>query len=166
MPEYLSYTTEPLDQDAEIAGPVALYLYASITSDDADFIVKLKDVSPDGSEFVLSRGWLKASHREVDKEKSKPWQPYHPHTSATPVVPGEINEYTIEIRPISNLFKKGHKIKLEIWGCDFPSDPVDFTLLWPLWSHLSYDQETSYKIYHTPQYRSYLLLPIIPGEHG
>lgn len=71
MPEYLSYATEPLNQDTEVIGHMALYLYASIATADADFIVKVKDVSPDGTEFVLSRGWLKASHREVDKEKSK-----------------------------------------------------------------------------------------------
>jgi putative CocE/NonD family hydrolase len=163
MPDYLSYTTKPLNQDTEIIGYIALYLYASIATDDADFIVKVKDVSPDGSEFVLSRGWLKASHREVDKKKSKLWQPYHPHLQAEPVVPGEINEYAIEIRPIANLFKKGHQIKLEIWGCDYPADPMDLTLCWPSWSHLSYDKETSYKIYHTPKYSSHLVLPIIEG---
>lgn len=123
-------------------------------------IVKVKDVSPDGSEFVLSRGWLKASHRELDEEKSQLWQPYHPHTSAVPVIPGEINQYAIEIRPIANLFRKGHKIKLEIWGCDYPSDPVDLTLSWPLWSHLSYDKEVAYKIYHGTKHPSRLILPI------
>lgn len=162
MPDYLSYTTEALKEDTEIIGHIALYLFASISGDDADFIVKVKDVSPDGSEFVLSRGWLKASHREVDKERSKAWQPYHPHTSAKPVAPEEINEYAIEIRPVSSLFKKGHKINLEIWGCDYPSDPVDLTLSWPTWSHLSYDKEVSYKIYHSLKYPSRLLLPIIP----
>jgi len=162
MPEYLSYSTEPLNQDTEVIGHIALYLYASIATDDADFIVKVKDVSPDGTEFVLSRGWLKASHREVDKKKSKPWQPYHPHLRAIPVVPDEINEYAIEIRPIANLFRKGHKIKLEIWSCDYPSDPMDVTLSWPTWSHLSYDKETSYKIYHSLRYPSRLLLPRIP----
>ncbi len=161
MPEYLTYMTEALNQDTEIIGPIVLYLYAAISSEDADFIVKMKDVSPDGSEFVLSRGWLKTSHRETDKGKSKPWQPYHPHTSAAPVIPGEVNEYAIEVRPISNLFRKGHKIKLEIWSCDYPSDEVDYTLSWPFWSHLSYDKETSYKIHHSQQYPSRLLLPVI-----
>lgn len=161
-PEYLSYTTEALSQDIEVVGPIALYLYASIATTDADFIVKVKDVNPDGTESVLTRGWLKASHREVDKEKSRHWQPYHPHLRAAPVVPEEINEYAIEIRPIANLFRKGHKIKLEIWGVDYPLDPVDLTLSWPTWSHLPYDKETSYQIYHSLKYRSRLLLPIIP----
>jgi len=161
VPDYLSYFTEPLDQDTLVIGPIALYLYASLGGEDADFIVKLKDVGPDGSESVLTRGWLKASHRETDKNKSKPWQPFHPHTSATPVVPGEVNEYAIEIMPISNLFKKGHKIKLEIWGCDYPLDAVDPIMQWPWRSHLSYDKEVMYKIYHTIQYPSHLVLPII-----
>ncbi len=162
MPDYLAYTTEPLKEDTEIIGHIVLTLFASISGDDADFIVKIKDVSPDGSEFVLSRGWLKASHRELDQHRSKPWQPYHPHTSARPVAPGEINEYAIEIRPVSNLFRKGHKLKLEIWGCDYPSDPVDLTLSWPIWSHLSYEKEVSYKIHHSPEYPSRILLPMIP----
>lgn len=164
VPEYLSYTTEAFNEDTQIIGPMALYLYASITSDDADFIVKVKDTSPDGTESVLSRGWLKASHREVDKARSKPWEPYHPHTRAIPVIPGEVNEYAIDIRAIANLFRKGHRIKIEIWSCDFPIDPVDLTLSWPLWSHLSYDKEVSYKIYHGQKYPSRLLLPVIPRE--
>ncbi|MFH1490172.1 MAG: CocE/NonD family hydrolase, partial [Pseudomonadota bacterium] len=73
-PEHLSFSTEPLGEDTEVVGPIALYLYASIATEDADFIVKVKDVNPDGTEFVLSRGWLKASHRALDKERSKPWQ--------------------------------------------------------------------------------------------
>lgn len=160
MPEFLSYTSDAFEEDTEVIGPMALYLYASMSGEDGDFIVKVKDVSPDGSEFVLSRGWLKASHRELDEEKSQLWQPYHPHTSAVPVIPGEINQYAIEIRPIANLFRKGHKIKLEIWGCDYPSDPVDLTLSWPLWSHLSYDKEVAYKIYHGRKHPSRLILPI------
>ena len=164
MPGYVEYTTETFTEDIEIIGHIALYLHASISSDDAHWIVKLKDISPDGTEFVLTRGWLKASHRELDKDKSKPWQPYHPHTSSTPIVPGEINEYAIEIRPIANLFKKGHKIKLEIWGCDYPlpKDGFDATLVWPVWSHLPFEKEVSYKIYHSKQYPSHLLLPVIP----
>jgi uncharacterized protein len=162
IPEHVSYASDPFDEDTEIVGPIAIYLYAAIATDDADFIVKVKDVSPDGNEFVLSRGWLKASHRELDREKSKAWQPYHPHTRAKPVVPGDINEYAIDIRPIANLFKKGHRIKIEIWSCDYPLEQVDMTLLWPNWSHLSYEKETSYKIYHTAKFPSRLVVPIIP----
>jgi len=160
-PKYLEYTTETLTKDTEIVGPIGLYLFASISSDDADWIVKVKDVRPDGSEFVLTRGWLKASHRELDKDKSKPWQPYHPHTRSVPVVPGEVNEYAIDVRPIAYLFKAGHKIRLEVWGCDYPmrKDGMDMTLAWPVWSHLPNPKETIHTIHHTPKFPSYILLP-------
>ncbi|MFC1861339.1 CocE/NonD family hydrolase [Chloroflexota bacterium] len=163
-PDSVTYTTEAMEEDIEITGPIALYLYASISGDDADFIVKLSDVSPDGTEFVLTRGWLKASHRELDIERSKIHQPFHPHTRAIPVVPEEINEYAIEIRPMANLFQKGHRIKLEIAGCDYPADKPDLTLSWPYFSHISYEKEVSYKIYHSPLYQSHLLLPVMPGK--
>ena len=163
-PEYLTYSTEPMVEDTEMVGPISLLLYASIATDDADFIVKVKDIGPDGSEFVLSRGWLKASHRALDETRSRPWQPYHPHTEAIPVTPGEINEYAIEIRPIANLFRKGHCLTIEIWPCDYPMEQPDFTLLWPFWGHLPYDRETTYKIFHDARYPSRLLLPIIPRQ--
>jgi len=167
-PEYLTFTTEPLKQDVEIVGHIALYLYASITSDDADFIVTLKDVPPEGAGVVLTRGWLKASHRELHNEKSKPWKPYHTHTNPQPVVPGEIYEYAIEIQPIANLFKKGHKIQLEIWPCDYLAEPYyDWTQMWGCVApHIPYGKEVTYEIYHTPKYPSYILLPMItkPGE--
>ncbi len=163
-PEYLAYTTEAFAEDIEVIGPIALYLYASISSDDANWIIKIKDVSPDGHEVVLSRGWLKASHRELDMNKSLPWQPYHPHTRSEPVVPGEINEYAIDIRPIANLFRAGHKFKLEVWGCDFPlpEDQPDLTLTFPTFSHLPNPKETLHTIFHTLKYLSYLLIPTVP----
>ena len=163
-PGYLCYTTEPLTEELEITGPLALYLYGSISSEDADWIVKLTDVNPDGTQWVLSRGWLKASHRELDDAKSKPWKPYHPHTRSVPVVPGEINEYAIAIQPIANLFKRGHKIKLEIWGCDYPlpEDWPDPMLGYPAFAHLPNPKETRQSVYRTAQYPSHLLVPVIP----
>ena len=95
VPQHVEYLSAPMTEDVEVVGPVALYLYASIAGEDADFIVKLMDIAPDGSAFVLSRGWLKASHRELDLEKTKPWQPYHPHSRAVPVTPGEVNEWPV-----------------------------------------------------------------------
>lgn len=163
-PGYLSYSTEVLTEDLEITGPIAFHLYASFSSDDADWIVKITDVSPDGSHCVLSRGWLKASHKELDFSKSKPWKPYHPHTRSVPIVPGEINEYAIEIQPIANLFKRGHKLKLEIWGCDYPlpEDGLDPMLSYPAFAHLPNPKETLHSVYHTLKYQSYLLVPVIP----
>ncbi|MGE0036081.1 MAG: CocE/NonD family hydrolase C-terminal non-catalytic domain-containing protein [Xanthobacteraceae bacterium] len=113
-------------------------MYAEIDHDDTNWIVVLKDVGPDVSvmsvregerelpknfpEREVTRGWLKASHRALDSERSRPRKPWHPLTRAArePVVPGEINEYAVEIMATANLFRKGHRICLEITSLDLP----------------------------------------------
>ena len=71
----------------------------------------------------MTRGWLKASHRAVDEERSKPWRPWHPLTrkAQQKIVPGEINEYAIEILSTANMFKAGHRICIDITSLDLPS---------------------------------------------
>jgi uncharacterized protein len=104
----LRYMTDPLPEDTLVIGPLALNLYAAIDQDDTNWIVILKDVGPDVSvhtarpgevdipadlaERELTRGWLKASHRAIDPERSKPWRPWHPLTRAAQksVEPGKI----------------------------------------------------------------------------
>ncbi len=162
-PDYLVYKSEPLNADLEVVGPIALYLHASLSSDDGDFIISVKDVNPDGTWFNLTRGWLKASHREIDKSKSKVWRPYHPHTNPSPVEPGKVYEFPIEIQPIANLFKVGHRIQLEIWPCDFPVQPYDPTLGWGAGHHIAFGKEVNYEIHHSKMHTSHVLLPII-GE--
>ena len=87
----LRYVTDPLPDDVLVIGPSALYLHAAIDQDDTNWIVALKDLGPDVSvrtarpgemdipdtlpEREITRGWLKASHRAVDPERSKPWRP-------------------------------------------------------------------------------------------
>jgi predicted acyl esterase len=130
--ERLRYMTDPLPEDTLIIGPISLTLYASIDQEDTNWIVILKDIGPDVSvrtarqgersvpdnlpERELTRGWLKASHKALDPKRSKPWAPWHPLTMETqkPVVPGEVNEYQIEILSTANLFEKGHRICLDI----------------------------------------------------
>jgi predicted acyl esterase len=167
-PPKLSYTTEPFETDVEVVGPLALYLQASLSGDDGDFIVSVRDVGPDGAEFPLSRGWLRASHRELDQERSVDWQPYHTHTNPTPLTPNERYEFAIEIRPIANLFKAGHRLKLEILPCDFPSpDPTtyDWTQFWGFVHHIPYGKPVSYDVHHTPDAPSYLLVPVLPAHN-
>lgn len=159
----LSYLTPPLSEDLEVTGPIALYLYASIDSEDTNWKVTLYDVDPGASESLrlLTRGWLKASHRALDQGKSKPLQPYHPHTSSEPVVPGEIYEYAIEIGPVSNVFKAGHRIKLQIESMDSPTDPG---MAHVVRYHICSSETTVHKIYRDTKHSSHLLLPVIPKE--
>jgi len=154
----LEYRTAPFFEDTEITGPVALYLYAAIDCADTNFMVDLKDVAPDGNEIPISRGYLKASHRDLDQARSKPYKPYHTHTDPKPVTPGEIYEYAIEIMAVSNVFKAGNSLKLVIRNQD---NLLDRLGLWGLY-HLPGSATISHKIYRDRTRPSHLLLPVIP----
>ena len=114
----------------------------------------------------MTRGWLKASHRALDKKRSTPWNPWHPFTREAwePVVPGEINEYAIEILATANLFRKGHRICVEITSMDVPTGTAYFTNVEYIPYHICSSKTTLHKVYHSDKYPSYLLLPVIPME--
>jgi predicted acyl esterase len=158
----LKYLTPPLSQDLTVIGPGALYLYAAIDQDDTNWIVKLFDVDEKGDE-VLNMGtvYLKASHRAVDESKSKPYAPWHPHTeeSIEVIKPGEVYEYAIELLPLGNVFKAGHRIKLEIYSMEHGKDP---DMLLHYHPHVCSSRTTMHKIYRDMKYQSHLLLPVIP----
>lgn len=176
----LRFMTEPLDEDVLVIGPSALYLYAAIDQEDTNWIVTIKDVGPDVSvrtiregerdvpsnlpERELTRGWLKASHRAVDHNRSKPWEPWHPLTreSWKAVKPGEVNEYSIPILPTANLFKQGHRICVDISSLDLPDGVSGATSIEYIPYHICSSKTTVHKVYHNEKYSSYLLLPVIP----
>jgi uncharacterized protein len=177
----LRYLTDPLPEDVLIAGPGVLNLFAEIDQGDTNWIIILEDVGPDVSvmsvregerelpkslpEREVTRGWLKASHRALDPKRSKPWKPWHPLTRAArqPVVPGEINEYAIEIMATANLFRKGHRICLEITSLDLPTGVAGATNAEYVPYHICSSRTVVHKVYHDAKRPSHLLLPVIPG---
>lgn len=180
--EKLRYMTEPLAEDVLVAGPISLTFHASIDQEDTNWIVILKDVGPDVSvqtaregernipddlkERELTRGWLKASHRALDADRSKPWAPFHKLTRKAhkPVVPGEINEYRIEILATANQFNKGHRICLEITSLDLPTGVAGLSNVEYIPYHVCSSKTVLHKIYHDASHPSHLLLPIIPAD--
>jgi hypothetical protein len=165
-----------------VVGPVSLTLYASIDQPDTNWIVILKDVGPDVfvqtaregetevppklPEREVTRGWLKASHRALDPKRSKPWKPWHLLTreAQKPVTPREINEYKIEILSTANLFRKGHRICLDITSLDLPTGTALATNVEYIPYHICGSKTVLHKIYHNEKYPSHLLLPIISKE--
>jgi putative CocE/NonD family hydrolase len=176
----LRYMTDPLPDDLLIAGPITLNLFAAIDQDDTNWIVILKDVGPDVSvrtvregerdiadnlpERELTRGWLKASLRALDPVRSKPWKPWHPLTRASrrPVEPGKIEEYAIEILSTANLFRRGHRICVEITNLDLPTGVAGATNAEYIPYHICSSRTTVHRIYRDLAHPSHLLLPIIP----
>ncbi len=159
----VKYLSPALPADLETIGPAAFNLFASIDQDDTNWIVKLSDVAPTGKESTVSKGWLKASHRALDAAKSRPDNPYHPHVSAEPVKPGEITEYAIGLGNIVNVFKAGHRIKLEIESLESPRDPEILIHYHP---HLNSSKTTLHKIFRNREYRSHLVLPVTSGKEA
>jgi predicted acyl esterase len=161
----VKYISPPLSGNLEVIGNAAFNFFASIDQDDTNWIVKLFDVAPTGKEARLSRGYLKASHRALDPQKSLPYTPYHPHTreSVQTIKPGEIYEYNVDLDVVSNLFTAGHRIKLEIESMESPRDPEMQIHYHP---HLMSSKTTVHKIYRNKQYRSHLVLPITSGKQA
>jgi predicted acyl esterase len=114
----------------------------------------------------LTRGWLKASHRALDPARSKPWRPWHPLTrqAQQKVTPGAITEYAIEILATANLFRRGHRICVEIAGADMPTGVAGATNAEYVPNHIVSSRTTLHKIYHDAKRPSHLLLPVIPQD--
>jgi putative CocE/NonD family hydrolase len=106
-PDVLVYTTPPLEKDTEVTGPITVTLYASSSATDTDFTAKVDDVYPDGTSMLIEYGIQRARYRESE-------------THPTLIEPGKIYQYTIHVWPTSNLFKAGHRIRLEISSSNFP----------------------------------------------
>jgi putative CocE/NonD family hydrolase len=159
----LKWTTAPLLEDTEITGPAALYVHVAIDTDDTNLIAKLYDVDAQGNRQIVSSGYLKASHRELEAARSEPWRPHHPHSRSVPVPAGEVIEYAIRIYSFSNLFKAGHRIQLELM-CNEPFADAFSQLLPPDSYHLPSGRATTHKVFRDALHHSHLLLPVIPAE--
>jgi hypothetical protein len=129
MGEGLTFLTPPLAQETEVTGPSALKLLASSTTSDADFFIVLRVFTGDLKEIVfqgaidphtpIAQGWLRASHRKLDKKLSQPYRPYHTHDEKQPLKKGQPVELDIEIWPTSIVVPAGYRIGLSVRGKDY-----------------------------------------------
>ena len=129
MGDGVTFLTPPLARETEITGPSAVKLFVSSSTSDADIFVVLRVFSGDLKEVVfqgaidphtpIGQGWLRASHRQLDKKLSKPYRPYHTHTKIEPLKPGEVVALDVEIWPTSIVVPAGHRIALTIRGKDY-----------------------------------------------
>ena len=129
MGDGLTFLTPPLAEETELTGPSALKLFASSSTSDADFFIVLRVFTGDLKEIVfqgaidphtpIAQGWLRASHRKLDKKLSLPYRPYHTHDETQPLSKGRAVELDIEIWPTCIVVPAGHRIGLSIRGKDY-----------------------------------------------
>jgi uncharacterized protein len=103
----LTFTSAPLDSDLEVVGTPRVVLYASSDAADVDWCLRLCDVDEAGRSKLLNTGALKGSH-------------VHSHEHPEPLRAGEVYCFEIEVWPIANLFKRGHRIRVDVSTSDFP----------------------------------------------
>jgi len=163
----VSLETPPLPDDIEVTGPVMANLWVSSSTEDMDLFLTLRNFDADGNEVLetgqqgtpvpVAKGWLRVSHRELDPDLSLPYRPYHRHQRRLYLEPGEIVEVQVEIWPTSMVFKKGHRIRLDIQ----PRDGVGSQSY--MHYHADYNTGTN-TIYSGGDKQSYLQLPVIPAR--
>jgi putative CocE/NonD family hydrolase len=137
-PDVLVYTTPALQNDMEVTGYLEVHLWAATTAPETDFTAKLVDVHPDGYAQNIQDGIVRV------------------RPSA-----GEIQEYTIDLAATSNLFKAGHRIRLEISSSNFPRFDRNLNTGSVQWQEAEL-RPALQTILHDAEHPSHIILPIIP----
>src|SRR5262249_4677660 len=127
--EGVTFLSEPLEQDTEITGPIAAKLWVSSATEDADLFLVVRAFSPDMKELVfqgaldphtpLAQGWLRVSHRKLDKKLTLPYRPYHTHDEEQKLKKGEVYEVDVEVWPTCIVVPAGYRLALTVRGKDY-----------------------------------------------
>jgi putative CocE/NonD family hydrolase len=146
--DVLIYTTPPLEEEIEVTGIVKLILFAASSARDTDFIATLTDVYPDGKSINLTTGVVRARYRESLAKPSL-------------LEKGKVYRFEISVGPTSILFKRGHRIRLQVKSSHFPEFSRNLNTGAPI--GMAKEIVKAYQtVYHNMRYASYLLLPVIP----
>ncbi len=145
--DVLVYTSDELPEAMEVTGPVVMKLWASSSAVDTDFTAKLVDLRADGRPMSVTDGIIRAQYRKQDGTSS-------------PLVPGEVYEFTIRCNPTAYVFKKGHRLRVEISSSNFPVFARNLNT-----GH-AIDSDTEIRvarqtIFHSAEYPSRMVLPVI-----
>ena len=165
----ISFQTAPLEQDTEVTGPVVLVIWVASTTEDMDIFATIRNVGPNGEDIweagqqgwdqvPVTKGWLRASHRKIDPEWSLPYRPYHAHNERQWLEPGKPVECHVEIWPTCMVFKKGHRIRIDIQ----PRDGVGTSAYGHY--HADYNIGAKNTVFTGGDKQSCLVLPVIPPK--
>ena len=146
--DVLVYTSEPLAEPLEVAGPVSVTLYVASDAPDTDFVARLVDVQPDGTAHPLTDGVTRMRYREGI------------HEHMPPLVPGQVYEITIDLWATANIFLPGHRLRLDVTSSNFPRWERNLNTGGPtgVETEMRVARQT---ILHDDEHRSYIRLPRI-----
>ena len=125
----VTFMLPAFERETEITGPMAAKLFISSDTEDADLFVIVRVFDPEGREVTfmgstdpntpIANGWLRASHRALDPDKTLPYRPYHPHDAVEPLTPGEVYECDVEIVTSCIVIPAGWRLALTVRGKDY-----------------------------------------------
>ena len=159
-PDVLVYQTETLEEDVAIAGPIAPNLFVSTSGTDSDFVVKLIDVYPyDYPDIDPNPGNVKMGGYQ-QLVRGKPFRAKYRNgfeDDGDPMVPGQVTPISYEMPGVSHVFRRGHRIMVQIQSSWFPlndrnpqtfvdipnAKPIDF-------------QSAQQRVYHTQEFPSHV----------
>jgi putative CocE/NonD family hydrolase len=156
--DILVFQSEPLAEDVEVTGEIEVKLWGASSAVDTDFTAKLIDVYPANPDFPggfdlnIGDGILRARFRESLKKEVL-------------MQPGTIYPLTIKLYPTSNIFKRGHRIRVDVSSSNFPRFDVNPNTGEPLNNHRRRIVATN-TIYHDAGHPSHILLPIVPARQS
>lgn len=148
--DILCYTTPELGEDIEVTGPLVFHLFAATSARDTDFTATLLDVHPDGRSINVADGVIRARFRKSIFEPEL-------------VTPGEVIEYIIDLGNTGQLFRKGHRIRIDISSSNFPAGDRNMNT----GNATGVDAvgiPATQTIYHQQEYASFVDLPVIPSK--
>jgi uncharacterized protein len=146
--DVLIYSTPAFAQDTEITGPVSVELFGKSSAVDTDFTAKLVDVAPDGYAQNLTEGIVRARYRNSQEKPEL-------------MNPGQIYKFTIDLWATSNVFRKGHSLRLEISSSNFPRFDRNLNTGENPAFAVNFVPATN-TIYHDSEHPSALVLPVVP----
>lgn len=148
--DVLVYTTPPLAEDMEVTGPVKLIFYASSSAQDTDFAAKLTEVYPDGISINLQAAVLRARYRDSLERPAL-------------LEEGKIYKFEMAIGATGVLFRKGHRIRLQVTSSNFPEYGRNLNTGADNGT-TSQTVKAQQSIYHDREHPSHIILPVLPPE--
>lgn len=146
--DVLVYSTPPLEADLEVTGHVKVVLYASSSAVDTDFTAQLADVRPDGASINIKAAVVRARYRDSLQRPSL-------------LVKGKVYRYEIVLGAVSNLFKKGHRVRLQVSSSNFPEFGRNLNTGEEI-AGATRMIKANQAVYHDREHLSQIILPVAP----
>lgn len=166
------FVSAAFDSDVEITGPVSSRLFMSSDNTDMNVHVSLVELDEHGDEVLfdgsryepnsIAYGWLRASHRALDTDRSLPYRPFLRHDRPQPLTPGEIVQLDIEIWPTSVVLPRGHRLALVVGAQDYSTSSFRHHEASHLDGHDAF--AGTHTLHSGPTNDSHVLLPVIPAD--